>query len=94
MTEREKELTDALKLLVQKAEWLSNNISELEWAETDHVSNHAAPIGSEPWFRTLGAIREARAGIKANRLILDAALREAKDTLYTEAPKLVQEDAA
>lgn len=90
MTEREKELTEALTLLVQKAERLSVNIGEMDWAKSAHTYNEA-PFGSVGLLTTLAAIREAWVAVKATRLILDAAVREANDTLYNEVPKLVKQ---
>lgn len=107
MTEREKELQaelkelraelknarEALALVVQKAERLSATISEMDWAKSAHTYNEA-PFGSVGLLTTLSAIREAWVAVKANRLILDAAVREANDTLNYEVPKMVQESAA
>lgn len=84
MTEREKELTAALELLVQKGGQMYDTICGLEESETAHKANWDCDVGSEPWLRSVHAMIEARQAVKHDKIILAAAVREARDVLYTE----------
>ncbi len=81
---REQELVQTLAYLAQKAERLTDAVSDLDWAETTYKADHAEPVGSEKWTQNVNAMMAARSAIKAHWLILCACIREAKDTLYTE----------
>lgn len=87
MTDREKELTDALALVIQKGERLAESINQWEWTRTAYVADHDAPVGGEVWSRNVAAMKEATAAMRHDRIILHASIREAKDTLYAETPK-------
>lgn len=87
MTQREQELFGTAAEVIQKAERLAESVSKWEWTETAYRAIHSEPIGSEVWSQHVAAIKEAELAVKHDRIILHAAIREAKDTLYHEKEK-------
>lgn len=89
MTQREKELTEALASMVQKSERLCDAIAELEEAETAYKANWDVAVGSEPWMAAVVAMKAARSRLRGSRIIQQAATREATDSLYPDSKRAV-----